>query len=65
MNTLGAEQFGSSLHLSVLAVSNTSLFYPDFGSQADGGQPGQQEKREVNTIAGRKVTSAYQENVGM
>lgn len=40
MNTLGAEQFGSSLHLSVLAVSNTSpVLSGALAAQADGGQP--------------------------
>ena len=47
MNTLGAEQFGSSLHLSVLAVSNTSLFYPELWRprQMVDSQSCQQEKR--------------------
>lgn len=47
MNTLGAEQFGSSLHLSVLAVSNTSLFYLELWQprQMVDSRSCQQEKR--------------------
>lgn len=47
MNTLGAEQFGSSLHLSVLAVSNISLFYPELWQprQMVDSRSCQQEKR--------------------